>query len=318
MANELTQIEQMIDPQILADMISAELPKAIRFNAIAPTDTTLQGRPGDTITVPRFEYIGDAKDVAEGAAIDYNQLKTSTDTFTVKKAGIGVKLTDEAVLSGYGDPVGEAVKQITMSIASKIDNDILATATKARLTIDKADFTNHDFIDEIEARFVDDDNPNNFESDDTTRGLIFMHPNDVNKVRKASANNWERASDLGDSMLINGVFGEVLGWQFIRSRKIPEGSAVVVKSGAMKTYLKRGINAETGRDMDTKTTKFNADEHYGVAIYDDTKLLVIKPFNFDDGTIIDQNVSQVEDTSVRKSAKGKPATSTSSTTGTSK
>lgn len=68
--NELTQLEQMIDPQVLADMISANLPKAIRFSAIAPIDTTLESRPGSTVTVPRYEYIGDAKDVAEGASID--------------------------------------------------------------------------------------------------------------------------------------------------------------------------------------------------------------------------------------------------------
>ena len=308
--NELTQLEQMIDPQVLTDMISANLPKTIRFSAIAPIDTTLESRPGSTVTVPRYEYIGDAKDVAEGASIDYAQLKTSTDTFTVKKAGIGVKLTDEAVLSGYGDPIGEAQKQITMSIASKIDNDIVATATKARLQLASVDFTKLDFIDQIEAAFADDTNPNNFEVDDSARGVIFMNPGDVNKVRKAAAIDWTRGSDLGDAIIINGVFGEVLGWQLMRSRKIPAGSAVVAKPGAMKTYLKRGINAETGRDMDNKSTKFNADEHYGVAIYDDTKLLVIKPFDFANGTVIEQNVTAVEDTSVRKSNKGKTATKT--------
>lgn len=316
--NDLTQLEQMIDPQVLTDMISANLPKSIRFSAIAPIDTTLERRPGSTVTVPRYEYIGDAKDVAEGAPIDYAQLKTSTATFTVKKAGIGVKLTDEAVLSGYGDPVGEAQKQITMSIASKIDNDIVATATNARLQLASADFSKLYFIDQIEAAFADDTNPNNFEVDDAAHGVIFMNPKDVNKVRKAAAIDWTRGSDLGDALIINGVFGEVLGWQLMRSRKIPEGSAVVAKPNAMKTYLKRGINAETGRDMDNKSTKFNADEHYGVAIYDDTKLLVIKPFNFADGTVIEQNVTSVEDTSVRKSNKGKmtaKATPSTPTTG---
>lgn len=308
--NVVTQLEQMIDPQVLMDMISANLPKAIRFSAIAPIDTALESRPGSTVTVPKFAYIGDAQDVAEGASIDYSQLKTTTDTFTVKKAGIGVKLTDEAVLSGYGDPVGEAQKQITMSIASKIDNDIVATATKARLQLPSADFTKLDFIDQIEAAFADDTNPNNFEVDDAARGVIFMNPKDVNKVRKASAIDWTRGSDLGDDIIVHGAFGEVLGWQLMRSRKIPEGSAVVVKPGAMKTYLKRSVNAETARDIDTKTTKFNADEHYGVAIYDDTKLLVIKPFDFADGTVIEQNVTAVEDTSVRKSNKGKTATKT--------
>ncbi|MDM7641093.1 N4-gp56 family major capsid protein [Leuconostoc citreum] len=304
MANDLTTLEQMIDPEVMGEMILAQLPKAIKFGAIAPIDDTLSGRPGDTITVPRWKYIGDAQDVAEGGAIDYEQLTNSTDTFTVKKAGKGIKLTDESVLSGYGDPVGEGTRQITMSIAAKVDNDTLATASKARLTLSSADFTKLDFIDQIEAAFIDDTSDNNFEGDDANaQGVIYMNPKDVNKVRKAAAQDWERATALGDSILSTGVFGGVLGWQFIRSRKVPVGSAVVAKAGAMKTYLKRAVQAEKERDIDHKLTKFNADMHYGVAIYDDTKLLVIAPFSYTDGTVIDQNVKNTENTSVRKSAK---------------
>ncbi|MGR8860834.1 N4-gp56 family major capsid protein [Leuconostoc citreum] len=304
MANDLTTLEQMIDPEVMGEMILAQLPKAIKFGAIAPIDDTLSGRPGDTITVPRWKYIGDAKDVAEGGAIDYEQLTNSTDTFTVKKAGKGIKLTDESVLSGYGDPVGEGTRQITMSIAAKVDNDTLATASKARLTLSSADFTKLDFIDQIEAAFIDDTSDNNFEGDDANaQGVIYMNPKDVNKVRKAAAQDWERATALGDVILSTGVFGGVLGWQFIRSRKVPVGSAVVAKAGAMKTYLKRAVQAEKERDIDHKLTKFNADMHYGVAIYDDTKLLVIAPFSYTDGTVIDQNVKKTENTSVRKSAK---------------
>lgn len=307
MANDLTTLEQMIDPEVMGEMILAQLPKAIKFGAIAPIDDTLSGRPGDTITVPRWKYIGDAKDVAEGAAIDYAKMTNSTDTFTVKKAAKGVKLTDEAVLSGYGDPVGEATRQIAMAIASKLDNDTLATATKSRLTLTSADFTKLDFIDTIEAAFIDDTSDNNFEGDDANaQGVIYMNPKDVNKVRKVAAQDWERATALGDSILSTGVFGGVLGWQFIRSRKVPVGSAIVAKPGAMKTYLKRAVQSETGRDMDAKSTKFNADMHYGVAIYDDTKLLAIKPFTYADGTVIDQNVTSVENKSVRKSNKLKP------------
>lgn len=312
MANDLTTLEQMIDPEVMGEMILAQLPKAIKFGAIAPIDDTLSGRPGDTVTVPRWKYIGDAQDVAEGAAINYAQMTNSTDTFTVKKAAKGVKLTDEAVLSGYGDPVGEATRQIAMAIASKLDNDTLAAATKSRLTLASADFTKLDFIDTIEAAFIDDTSDNNFEGDDANaQGVIYMNPKDVNKVRKAAAQDWDRATALGDSILSTGVFGGVLGWQFIRSRKVPVGSAIVAKPGAMKTYLKRAVQSETGRDMDAKSTKFNADMHYGVAIYDDTKLLAINPFNYADGTVIDQNVTSVENTSVRKSNKTKATTTTS-------
>lgn len=288
--SDLTTIQNMVDPQVMGEMMSAELPKAIKYTAIAPIDNTLEGRPGNTITVPRYKYIGDAKTVAEGQAIDSQSLQTSTDQFEVKKVANSVELTDEAMLSGYGDPVGEAQRQLVMSIASKIDNDIVETATQAPIALGNQDFTKLDFIDAIESAFVDSDSDLNVETDDGQQGVIFMNPKDVNKVRKAAANNWDRASELGDSILASGVFGGVLGWQFIRSRKVPEGSAIVARPGAMKTYLKRNVQPETERHATTRTTMISADEHYGVALYDDSKILVINKFDLAGGEADPKNV----------------------------
>lgn len=53
-ADDLTTLKNLVDPEVLAPMISAQLPKAIKFSGIAPVDTTLQGQPGSTITVPKF------------------------------------------------------------------------------------------------------------------------------------------------------------------------------------------------------------------------------------------------------------------------
>lgn len=290
MANDLTQIQNMVDPQVLAEIISAQLPQAIKYTALAPVDDTLVGHAGDTITVPRFKYIGDATTVAEGQEIGSTTLQSSTDTFTIKKIGKGVELTDEAMLSGYGDPVGEASKQLTLAMASKIDNDIVATANKATITLPQQDFTKLDFLDAIEGALVDSTSDINFETNDNGGGVIFVNPKDLVKIRKAAANNWDRYSDLGDQILVSGVLGGVLGWQFVQSRKIPVGSAIASKTGSMRTYLKRDVNPETFRDVRHKTTLINADELYGVALYDDSKLVVINPFTMAGGEAIAGNV----------------------------
>ena len=60
----LTKLENLVDPEVMAQMVSAKLPKKIKFSPIARIDTTLAGRPGSTITVPKYAYIGDAEDVA--------------------------------------------------------------------------------------------------------------------------------------------------------------------------------------------------------------------------------------------------------------
>ena len=132
----MTKLENLVDPAVMADMVAAKLPKKIRFTPIARIDTTLVGRPGSTIVVPKWKYIGPAEDVAEGVAMGTTTLSTSTTEAKVKKAGKAVELTDESVLSGYGDPVGTTIEQLAMSIADKVDNDAYNSLCEAPLTSD--------------------------------------------------------------------------------------------------------------------------------------------------------------------------------------
>ena len=77
---ETTTIKDLVNPQVMADMISAKITSKIVVTPFAKVDTTLQGVPGDTITVPQYSYIGDAVDVAEGVKADTVKLQTSTTT----------------------------------------------------------------------------------------------------------------------------------------------------------------------------------------------------------------------------------------------
>ena len=114
-----TKIANLVNPEVMGDMIAAKLPKKLQVIPFAAIDRTLEGVPGNTITVPSYTYIGDAEDVNEGVEAGVVVLGTSTKTATIKKAMKAVELTDEAVLSGYGDPVGNAENQLALSIASK-------------------------------------------------------------------------------------------------------------------------------------------------------------------------------------------------------
>ncbi|KYG28285.1 major capsid protein [Alkalihalobacillus trypoxylicola] len=261
-----TRLENMVDPEVMADMISAELEDAIRFAPLANVDRTLVGRPGSTVTVPRFHYIGDAEDVAEGAAIDLALLETSTEDFTIKKAGKGVELTDEAVLSGYGDPMGEAARQLRMAIANKVDNDVLEALDTTTLIYNSADGISFDAVDAAQGIFNDEDQ---------SAMVLLVNPADAAALRKSAGDNWTRASDLGDRVLVSGVFGEVLGAQIIRSRKVTQGEAYLVKAGALAIYLKRDIDVEADRDIVHKSTVMTADQHYGAHLYDESKAVKI-------------------------------------------
>ena len=263
-----TQKSNLVIPEVMAQMIQAELPNLIRFSPLAQVDSTLQGRPGDTVTVPKWAYIGDAEDVAEGQPIPLDQMGTSDDTFTIKKAGKGVELTDEAVLSGYGDPLGEAQRQLALSIANKVDNDTLtalqgatqtySTAAGSGLTVTELDSAQQVFGDEELGDMV-----------------LIAHPKDAANLRADAANQWARASELGDTILRTGTFGEILGAQVVRSNKLAEGEAYLVKAGALGLYMKRDVMVESDRDIVNKTTVVTADEHYGVHIKDESKVVAI-------------------------------------------
>lgn len=95
MSDFITKLSELIDPEVMGDMVSARIPKKLRVAPFAKIDDTLQGVPGDTITVPAYTYIGDASDVAEGGEVAIEKMTTSTRKATIKKAMKGIGLTGE-------------------------------------------------------------------------------------------------------------------------------------------------------------------------------------------------------------------------------
>ena len=252
-----TKIADLINPEVLADMVSAELPNAIVFAPLAVVGTELEGRAGNTITMPKFGYIGDAVDVAEGEDIPISKMETSETEVTVKKAGKGVELTDEAVLSGYGDNVGEAKSQIVMSLSNKIDNDMLTALKTSTLTASGAM---------------------------SVTGLLTAKAKFGEKVNQASvliinsANYVKIAADIvslenTDKVLISGVVGKVAGMQVAISDKLTNTEAYIVATGALGLQYKRRVQVETDRDIVAKVTVMTGDVHYATYLRDESKAI---------------------------------------------
>lgn len=271
MADTLTKLADLVNPQVLAPIVSYEFKNAMRFTPLASIDNTLQGTAGNTLTFPAFTYIGDAQDVAEGAPIPLDKLGTSTTSATVKKAAKGTEITDEAVLSGYGDPVGESTKQLGLSIANKVDNDILAAALTATQSVDFA--VTSDMVQSALTVFATNSD------DDDSPVVAVMSPADAAALRKA-ARNEGTGSEVSANALVNGTKFEVLGVQIIESNKVTAGQAIFIKvnatSPAIKLIMKKSASVETDRNIITKTTVLTADEHYVAYLYDPTKVVVAK------------------------------------------
>lgn len=271
-----TKLATMVNPEVMADMVSAKLPKLIKFTPLAYVETALQGQPGNTLTVPAWEYAGDATEVGEGQAISPDQLTTKKTTMTIKKAAKGYEITDEALLSGLGDPLGQATYQLGLAIANKIDDDFVAVAKTATQHITETPTTLAAIDKALEI----------FEDEEDAQYVAIINPKDAIKLKTDVAKEWTKGSELGADMVVSGTFGEVAGVQIVRSKKVDEGKGFIVKVspsqtqtddankyGAFVIMLKRDVAIETDRDILKKTTVITGDEHYGVYLYDPTRVV---------------------------------------------
>ena len=120
-----TLLPNLIDPEVLADMISYELENKLQATRFFKIDRTLEGKAGSTITLPEWKYIGMADVLPENAEVDLTALEYKDQEHTIKKTAKAIELTDEAVLSGYGDPHGEAAKQLRISIQDRVEQDAI-------------------------------------------------------------------------------------------------------------------------------------------------------------------------------------------------
>ena len=291
MANEVTYVSDLIVPEVMADMISAKIEAKLIVSKIAKVDTTLQGTAGNEVTVPQYNYIGDAEDVAEGVAMGTAKLPTGSTSVTIKKAGKGVSITDESVLSGYGDPIGEANKQLATAIANKVDNDVVEVLTtpSARENDGGVQLVFGDGSAKISyAGIVDAEDL--FDEEVTSEKVMYIHPKQMTVLRKDP--DFLSADKYKDGVMLNGEVGMIAGARIVRSKKVPLDSTSayylnpIVKlnndseteedAPAVTIYLKRNTQVEKERLASKGITEIYTNKHYGVALTNTSKVVLAK------------------------------------------
>ena len=262
----MTKLTNLMNPEVMGDWVTEHLEKEMKFSPLCRIDLTLAGRAGDTVTVPKYAYIGDASEVTEGGAIPVVQLTASSETVTVKKAGNGVELTDEAVLSGYGDPLGEAAAQLTLSIAGKVDGDVLAVLKNigADMTYTAAEPVSADVIADALVKLGEKEGGEK---------VLIVAPAQLAQLRRSEG--WLKATDVGAMRLVSGAVGMIHGCQVIVSDKITASGGnftnYIVMPGALVLFLKKDTEVESQRDIVHKSTVVTADKYYAVYLANESK-----------------------------------------------
>ena len=260
MSNE-TKLSHIINPEVLANMVEGKLVNAMKFTPLCKVDNTLVGQPGNTVTLPQFAYIGDAADIGELGTYNNAELTATTQQVTIKKIGKAVSISDEAILSGYGDPVGEIGKQLTVAIASKVDGDVLAALDYATLIHPVVTVTPNE-INNALVKMGED-----FEGDK----YLFVGAATYAALRDSA--DWLPASEVAANLVIAGTVGMIYGCIVVITNKITTtNTAYIVKPGAVALFMKRGVFLETFREQNDATT-FHANKHYAPYLYDSSKVV---------------------------------------------
>jgi len=263
-----TYLEGLVNPQVMADMIDKKLFDLIRFLPLATVDTTLVGRPGSKVSLPAFNLLGSATTVAEGEDIPINQLTASYVDVEIHKIAIGAQITDESILSGYGDPFGEITDQEARAIADGVDNEFLgilgSIASTMTFTASGSTITPNDVNGALELFGEDID------------GIkVAVVPPAVHTVLR-NAKAWLPASEIAAGMMVRGAVGEIFGCQVLVSNKLKNSGAVyIVKPGALRLFTKRDTVVETERMSRNKSWLVTADRHFAPYLYDESKAIKV-------------------------------------------
>lgn len=254
---ELTNVTTLVngdvfDPQVVSDMINAKVAAKAAMTGYIKVDNTLQGVPGSTVTVPRWGYIGAAEDYEEGQPIDTTKMAFTTAQYGIKKIGKGVMLTDEAQLSGYGNPMGTATNQIAMSISEKLDNDRVAVLYESANVFDASTVVIKyaSIVDGVDM----------FNEEEDSRKVILIHSKQKTQLRKDP--DFLSADKFQAGVMTSGSIGRIAGCDVVVSNKVKKEGDVyfnpIIKLDntaetednipAVTYFLKRGNLVEHKRE----------------------------------------------------------------------
>ena len=263
MATGPTKLNKLIDPEVIGAYLDVKLVDKIKLTPMVEIDRTLEGRPGSTLTLPKWGYIGDAADLAEGAALTFEDIAEDTQEVTVKKVAKGISITDEAVLSGYGNPIEQIGQQLLVAVASKIEADLYDAVKNEKVaTRNSAGCLKHQYKGNAFAKEDIIDMLAKFGEDQEGEKVLFVNPADFAVLAKDP----DFVQIMQGAQIITGEMGMLYGVRIVVANRVPAGKPFLMKPGALSLVMKRNVMVEAERDMDHFANKYAVSDHYAVYV----------------------------------------------------
>jgi N4-gp56 family major capsid protein len=275
MATGTTVKSDMIVPEVFGDMVTAKFKGKLVIANFALTDTNLVGQPGDTIHFPKWNPIGNAEDLTEDVAMVPEKLTSGDSEATVKEVGKAVIISDQAILSGIGDPVGEATAQVGKVVARKIDADLVSEAVTNCPAGRKILAT---VTDEFYEKVADAKSLWGDEAEEIA--VLLVHSKMYTALLKDA--NFISADKYPAGVLITGAIGTLYGVPVMITDRVPYdtdtgvATSIMLEKNALGYITKRAPIVETGRDILKRNTLITTNVHYAVKLINTDGIAVIE------------------------------------------
>lgn len=262
----VTGIADLFDPEVVGDLINKKLIDAIRFTPLANIDDTLEGQPGSKVKLPSFNYIGKAEKVAEDEDLPIKKLTQTEEEVEIMEYGLAVEITDRGAIIGFGDPLDEAARQITIAIADGVEDSLInaASTTASLIGTSTASKVTDRIADDLEL----------FGEEIDGEKVLVVPPKVHTALRKSS--DWIPNTQMGADIIVKGTVGMIYGCQIVTSNRLTEkNEGFIIKPGALAIISKRNTLVEFDRDILGRKNLITGSKMFAPYIYDKSKLIKI-------------------------------------------
>ena len=275
MANTVNK--NIIVPEVYAELVNEKVVGNVIVAQACEVLGDLKGKVGETLTMPKWAYIGDAEDIVVGTAMEVSKMKQTSTTATIKMIAapaIAVNDYDDAV--GLGNALNNASKQQGISIARKYDTDAIDEARKTVLQykIANKDTVTFDEMNSILGLYGDDCNADDF-------SFIAIHSKFVPSFLKMDGfvDATKTFTQEGSGIQLNNVLGYFRGIAVVVSDRLydtanQEGFILAIKKESIGLIPKETPFTEVERDASTRTNNIFTSQYYAMALINDAGVVL--------------------------------------------
>ena len=277
MANTINT--NVIVPDVYAQLVRDKIAGKVKVAQFLVNLGDLHGKVGETLSMPKWSYIGDAKDWNINTPMDVTQMKQTETKATIKAIQApAVKVADYDNEVELGNAIEEASTQQAIGVARKYDTDAIACALTSPLKYQlatKNTVTQAEMI-SILGLYGDDRDSADFDA-------IVIHSSFAPSFYAMDMfTSRERTMTKdGNGIAVNGEIGEFLGIPVVLSDRLydatnQEGFILVMKKNAISIIPKENPFAEVSRDASLRQSIIYLSQFYAMALTDDEAIVFAK------------------------------------------